>query len=254
MVDKGTNRRGLLVAAAGLPLLGLGTTASAQAWEDKRMRDLLSDPRNLVRALKDPAGLQRYRADNARIAATHEKVGIVFLGDSMTEGWVSKRPTFFKPGRVGRGISGQTTPQMLVRMMPDVVALKPKAVHIMAGTNDIAGNTGPMTPEMSKDNFRAMVAIARQNGLRILLASVPPAASFPWREGLETAAPIRLLNNWLRSYARQVGATYVDYYSAMADGAGGMKPGLAYDGVHPTEAGYDVMAQVLEPILRRHAL
>jgi lysophospholipase L1-like esterase len=121
----------------------------------------------------------------------------------------------------------------------------------MAGTNDIAGNTGPMTPEMTRDNIRAMAAIARENGIRVILASIPPASSFPWRPELETAGSIRELNDWLRGYARETGATYVDYHGPMADAAGGMKPGLAYDGVHPAEAGYDIMAAVAEPVLAR---
>jgi len=245
------DRRTLLAAAAALPLVALAGAADGQPWEDKRTRDILEDRQKLLRMLKDPAGLSRYAEDNRRILESGQKVDVVFLGDSITEGWVAKRPAFFKAGRIGRGISGQTTPQMLVRMMPDVVKLKPKAVHIMAGTNDIAGNTGPMTQEMTRDNFRAMTAIARQNGLKILLASVPPAASFPWREGLQTLRPIAELNSWLQEFAKESGSTYVDYHSALADAAGGMKTGLAYDGVHPTEAGYGAMAKVVEPILAR---
>ena len=193
----------------------------------------------------------RYRADNERIIAADEKVDVVFLGDSITEGWKDKRPGFFTPGRVGRGIGGQTTPQMLVRMQPDVVDLKPRAVHIMAGTNDIAGNTGPMTQEMTRDNIRAMTAIAQHHKLKVLLASIPPAASFPWRPGMETVKPIREINSWLKSYAAEIGAIYVDYHPVLADATGAMRPGLAYDGVHPTEAGYDAMATVINPILKR---
>jgi lysophospholipase L1-like esterase len=249
--EKTMDRRTLLAGGLSLAALPFAAAATVPPWEEKRRRELLGDPRKLLRMLTDPAGLGRYQADNARILASGEKVDIVFLGDSITEAWKDKRPGFFKAGRVGRGISGQTTPQMLVRMVPDVVDLKPKAVHIMAGTNDIAGNTGPMTPEMTRDNVRAMAAIAKQNGIKLLLASIPPAASFPWREGLETARSIAETNAWLKSYARQIGATYVDYHSALADPAGAMKPGLAYDGVHPTEAGYDVMIKVIEPILAR---
>jgi lysophospholipase L1-like esterase len=178
-------------------------------------------------------------------------VDIVFLGDSITEGWRDQRPGFFTPGRIGRGIGGQTTAQMVLRMMPDVVALKPRAVHIMAGTNDVAGNTGPMTPQMTQDNFRAMAAIARHHKINVILASIPPAASFPWRPGLETRAPIRALNAWLREFARHERFTYIDYHAALATSEEGMRPGLASDGVHPTDAGYDVMASVAEPVLRR---
>ena len=192
-----------------------------------------------------------YAEDNAKLLASHEPVETVFMGDSITEGWFDKRPGFFTHGRVGRGIGGQTTSQMVLRTMSDVVALKPKALHIMAGTNDIAGNTGPMTPEMSENNFRAMSDIARRHGIKVLIASIPPAASFPWRPGLETRRPIAELNAWLKRFANESGATFVDYHLVLDDGTGAMKRGLASDGVHPTEAGYDAMARLVEPILRR---
>jgi lysophospholipase L1-like esterase len=192
-----------------------------------------------------------YAEDNAKLLASREPVDIVFMGDSITEGWFDKRPGFFTRGRIDRGIGGQTTSQMVLRMFSDVVALRPKAVHIMAGTNDIAGNTGPMTAEMTQNNFRAMSDIAARHGIKLLLAPVPPAASFPWRPGLETRAPIAALNAWLKRFARQSGATWVDYWHVLDDGTGAMKPGLASDGVHPTEAGYDAMATVVGPILRR---
>jgi len=228
-------RRDFLAGALGSVALG------GDIWQDLAERGLL----------KDPAGLGRYRQENERLRASGARVDIVFLGDSITEGWKAKRPGFFRAGRVCRGISGQTTPQMLLRMMADVVDLKPRAVHIMAGTNDVAGNTGPMTAEMSEDNFRAMSAIARQHGITVLLAAIPPAAGFPWRPGLETRRPIAALNAWLKAYARESGAIWVDYGRVLDDGSGAMKPGLASDGVHPTEAGYDAMATVIEPILAR---
>jgi lysophospholipase L1-like esterase len=199
----------------------------------------------------DPAGLARYRDENAALAATPRQPRIVFMGDSITEGWMDKRPGFFTRGRVDRGIGGQTTPQMVLRMMSDVVALKPRAVHLMAGTNDIAGNTGPMTPEMTQNNFRAMSDIARRNGIRVILVSIPPAAGFPWAPTIKTRQPIAEMNAWLKSYAAQTGAAWVDYHTVLDDGTGAMKPGLAVDGVHPTEAGYDAMATVVEPVLAR---
>lgn len=235
-------RRSLLAGALMLPV-----AARAQAqetWEQRKER-LLHE---------DFPELSRYAADNARILSAAEKVNIVFLGDSITEGWKSKRPGFFTPGRVGRGIGGQTTPQMVLRMMADVVHLKPRFVHIMAGTNDIAGNTGKMTRDQSYDNFRMMTQIAKANGIDVILASVPPADHFPWRPGLDVVGPIREINAWLQGYAKSERLTWVDYTPVLGDAKGAMKPGLAYDGVHPTEAGYDAMATVIEPILKaRHA-
>jgi lysophospholipase L1-like esterase len=192
-----------------------------------------------------------YAEDNSALLASKAPITIVFMGDSITEGWLDKRPGFFRPGRVDRGISGQTTSQMVLRMMSDVVALRPRAVHIMGGTNDIAGNTGPMTPQMSEDNVRAMTDIAQRHGIKVLLASVPPAAKFPWAPGIETRHAIAELNRRLKNVARQSGATWIDYHPVLDDGSGAMKAGLAGDGVHPTEAGYDAMATVIEPVLAK---
>jgi lysophospholipase L1-like esterase len=192
-----------------------------------------------------------YADDNAALRASHAPVDLVFMGDSITEGWLDKRPAFFTPGRVDRGISGQTTSQMVLRMMSDVVALRPKAVHIMGGTNDIAGNTGPMTAQMSEDNVHAMTDIAQRQGIKVLIASVPPAGQFPWAPQVETLKAIAELNRRLERLARQSGATWIDYHPVLDDGSGAMKPGLAYDGVHPTDGGYDAMATVINPVLRR---
>jgi lysophospholipase L1-like esterase len=202
-------------------------------------------------AADDWAQLARYRDEDARQIASGQKPDIVLLGDSITEGWVSKRPAVFTAQRIGRGISGQTTPQMLVRFRQDVIALHPKAVQIMAGTNDIAGNTGPMTPDMTEANIISMTELAQANGIKVILASIPPSAGFPWRPGLAVTDKIAALNDWLRAYAAAHQAVYADYWSAMQDGQGGMKPGLAYDGVHPTEQGYDVMLPVLDAALKR---
>lgn len=192
-----------------------------------------------------------YADDNAALLSSKAPVRVVFMGDSITEGWLDKRPRFFTPGRIDRGISGQSTSQMLLRMMSDVVNLHPRAVHIMGGTNDIAGNTGPMTAQMSENNIRAMTDIAQRHGIKVLIASVPPAAEFPWAPAIETRKSIAELNRRLRLVARETGATWVDYHSVLDDGTGAMKAGLAGDGVHPTEAGYDAMAAFIEPVLRR---
>lgn len=193
---------------------------------------------------EDWANMTKYRAANAALppaAAAHPR--IVFLGDSITQGWYDKMPGFFVDGRVGRGIGGQTTPQMLVRFRQDVVDLHPAAVHIMAGTNDIAGNTGPMAPEQTKDVIRSMADLARANGIRVILASIPPSDHFAWRPGLDVAPRIEAMNGWLKDYAAQIGATYADYWAVLHDGHA-ERSTLTYDGVHPNEAGYVVMSPV----------
>ena len=192
-----------------------------------------------------------YADDNAALLASHQPVDVVFMGDSITEGWFDKRPGFFTRRRVDRGIGGQTTSQMVLRMMSDVVALRPRVVHIMGGTNDIAGNTGPMTAEMTENNIRAMTDIAQGEGIKVLIASVPPAANFPWAPAIETRRAIAELNRRLKRLAAQKGATWVDYHPVLDDGTGAMKSGLSYDGVHPTEVGYDAMASFINPILTR---
>ena len=138
------------------------------------------------------------------------------------------------------------TPQMLLRFHADVVLLKPLAVVILAGTNDVAGNTGPMTPEMTEDNFRSMIDLAKANGIRVIVASITPAADYPWRKGLAPGPKIKALNNWLQGYCVNHSVTYLDYYSAMADENGGMKPGISFDGVHPNAPGYAIMAPLAQ--------
>jgi lysophospholipase L1-like esterase len=194
----------------------------------------------------DWAQLNRYRADNQALLASQAKVDVVFMGDSITEGWVSKAPDLFKLGRVGRGISGQTTPQMLVRFRQDVIDLKPRVVHIMAGTNDVAGNTGPMTPEMTQANLMSMVDLARAHKIKVVLGSIPPADHFFWRPESQPIPAIPNLTAWIKEYAKAQKIPYADYFAAMANEKGVMKPGLASDGVHPTPEGYAVMNPIAE--------
>jgi lysophospholipase L1-like esterase len=235
------DRRRLLQSALVLPLIAAKRAPPGVDWNQWFHGWLLRD-----------FGMTGYYADdNAALLASREPVDIVFMGDSITEGWHDKRPAFFSRGRVDRGIGGQTTSQMVLRMYSDVVALRPRAVHIMAGTNDIAGNTGPMTPQMTENNFRAMVDVARRHGIKVLLAPIPPAAAFPWNSQVQPRPRIAELNRWLERFARETGSTWVDYRPVLDDGTGAMKPGLASDGVHPTEAGYDAMGTVIEPVLQR---
>jgi len=199
-------------------------------------------------AKRDWANLCFYRADNIRVAALPpEERRVVFMGDSITEGWSIAHPGFFGRGVINRGISGQTTPQMLVRFQADVIALKPRIVHIMAGTNDVAGNTGPSTIQDVKNNLMAMTTLARANGIRVVLASIPPAARFAWKAALRPAPQIRALNSWLRDYAKRSGATFIDYHAVLSEPDGAMRGSLTFDGVHPDADGYRLM----EPLALR---
>jgi lysophospholipase L1-like esterase len=203
------------------------TPEAAQADAEKKSRDWPE--------------LCHYRAANAALSAPPQ---VVFIGDSITEGWTLAEPDLFSGGIVGRGISGQTSPQMLARFRADVIALNPKTVHIMAGTNDVAGNTGPTTERDFENNIESMVDLARAHGIRIMLASIPPAANFWWAPGQSPASQIRHLNGWLRNFARRNDLIYVNYYDALATADGAFRPDLSNDGVHPNSAGYAVMRSI----------
>jgi lysophospholipase L1-like esterase len=226
-------------AAAGQPAKN-AVPPPTEAQQMQHMRAQLADWPNL----------DRYRKDNAALpAATADEQRVVFLGDSITDGWgrLPDTGTFF-PGKpyVNRGISGQTTPQMLIRFQQDVVHLHPAAVVILAGTNDVAGNTGPSTRGMIEDNFASMADLATQNGIKVLLASITPAFAYPWKPEVHPVAEIRDLNQWIRELCAAKGYVYLDYYSSMADATGAMLPGYAKDGVHPTAKGYAVMGPLAE--------
>ncbi|MGZ8414098.1 MAG: SGNH/GDSL hydrolase family protein [Gemmatirosa sp.] len=228
----------LLSAVA--PGVGAQTPAEQAAAERRRVQE--------ERVHADWASLARYRDDNARLGVPRAgERRVVFMGNSITEGFAPHFATLF-PGRpyVGRGISGQTSPQLLVRFRQDVVALRPAVVVILAGTNDIAGNTGPSTLEMIQDNVASMVDVAQANGIRVVLASVLPAFAFPWKRDVAPAPTIVALNAWLRAHAAERGAVYLDYHSAMRDARDGLRAELSGDGVHPNAAGYRVMAPLAE--------
>ena len=210
----------------------------------ERAKALADDVQRMERTLRDWPALGRYHDDNLKVpppAAGENRV--VFMGDSITDGWGRRYGKFF-PGQpyINRGISGQTTPQMLIRFRPDVIALKPKVVVILAGTNDIAGNTGPMTLEAIEDNLMSMADLAKANNIKVVLSSVMPVCDYI-RPQTDRRPPEKIiaLNAWIKDYAARNGAVYLDYYSAMLDDKKMFRQELTYDGLHPNDAGYEVM-------------
>src|SRR5581483_11415604 len=210
---------------------------------------LRSDLKMAQDKLKDWPNLGRYRDANAQIqppAAGENRV--VFMGDSITDGWGHNDNRFF-PGKpyINRGISGQTTPQMLIRFRPDVIALKPKVVVILAGTNDIAGNTGPSTLEAIEDNLTSMAELAKVNGIHVVLASLLPVCDYiKPQTARRPPEQIIALNDWMKDYATKNGLVYLDYYSAMLDDKKMFKQELTRDGLHPNDAGYQIMGPLAE--------
>ena len=211
---------------------------------------LQSAAQTLADQLQDWNQLGRYHADNARLDLQPGRV--VFYGDSITDGW--KLPLSFpdKP-YVNRGIGGQTTPQMLVRLFPDVISLKPAAMILLAGTNDIARNTGPTTQTMIAQNMQAMTELAQLHGIKVILCSVLPISDYTTRPqtGKRPPADILKLNAWLKEYAAKSGAIYVDYYSAFADEKGWLKDGFSGDGLHPNAKGYELMAPIAAAAIQK---
>ena len=204
--------------------------------------------------LKNDYGwLGRFAAENEALPAPKPgEQRVVFMGNSITEGWSNYHPAFFEENPyIERGIGGQTTPQMLVRFRQDVIDLKPAAVVILAGTNDIAGNTGPMTIEQTFSNLASMAELAEAHGIRVVLCAVLPVYDYPWKPGLEPAPKIRRLNGMIEAYCREKGFVYVDYFNAMRDERDGLQEPLGYDGVHPNKAGYDVMEPLVQEGIKR---
>ena len=201
----------------------------------------------------DWARLGRYAKANKELPAPAKKEKrVVFMGNSITEGWVKIRPDFFEEnGYIGRGISGQTSYQFVVRFRPDVINLKPKLVVINAGTNDVAENTGPFDLQTTFGNIVSMVELAKANKIKVILTSVLPAAKFGWNKSIKDApARIEALNALIKEYAKKNKIPYVDYYTPMVTGADrALNPAYSKDGVHPTAAGYEVMEALIKPAI-----
>lgn len=227
-----------LLLGAALALAGAPAGAPADQADEERLHT-------------DWAQLRHYREENRRLAPPDPaRLRVVFFGDSITESWKLEGLGLGQLEVLNRGIGGQTTPQMLVRFRQDVVRLRPAVVHILAGTNDLAGNTGSTTLEAIEDNLAGMAEIAQANRIRVVLASVLPAVDYPWRPGLGPAPRIAALNAWMRAYAQQHDLAHLDYHSAVADAHQGLRSGLSDDGVHPNAAGY----AALNPLAREAIL
>ncbi|MBA4743857.1 MAG: acylhydrolase [Muricauda sp.] len=197
---------------------------------------------------QDWPNLEKYKNANAELTAPADGENrVVFMGNSITEMWKDAHPEFFKDHPfVNRGIGGQTTPQMLLRFRQDVIDLNPKVVVILAGTNDIAGNTGPMTLKQIHDNILSMVELAKANGIKPIVCSVLPAYDYPWRPGLNPNVKIPKLNALLKDMTKAQNVMYLDYFSEMVDDRNGMQSKLTTDEVHVTKAGYDIMETMVK--------
>ena len=190
--------------------------------------------------------LSYYQEANKLLKTSEKPIEAVFFGDSITEGWPQFNPSFFDTNNfVGRGIGGQTTPQLLLRFRQDVLGLRLKKVILLAGINDIAENTGPISLEAIMENIKGMTEMAKTNGIEMLLCAVLPANSFPWRPSIDPTHKVIALNQMIKAYAQENNLIYVDYYTPMVNDEKGLISTLGYDTVHPNKAGYDIMEGVL---------
>ncbi len=195
---------------------------------------------------QDFANFGRYQKQNQEVLSQNIAPNSVLMGDSITEGWFATDPGFFtKNNFVGRGISGQVTSQMLLRFREDVIKLKPKRVIILAGTNDIAENQGPISLDKVFGNIVSMAELAKANNIKVILCSVLPAYDFPWRKDMQPADKVIALNKMIKDYAQKNHITYVDYHSVLKDEKNGLPKEIAEDGIHPNKLGYEKMEAIL---------
>jgi lysophospholipase L1-like esterase len=246
-----------IVSSFLIPLLLLPAAARCQLVEEynppKANCCLASFARNLADQLQDWNQLGRYHRDNERLKALPaDPRRVVFLGDSITDGWKLAQ-SFPDKAYVNRGIGGQTTPQMLVRMYPDAIDLKPAALIILAGTNDISRNTGPETITMIEENFQAMTELAQIHGIKVILCSLTPVSDYTENKQTIARPPadILKLNAWLREYAAKAHAVFADYYAATVDDKGMLREGYSDDGLHPNLKGYELVAPVAESAIEK---
>ncbi len=235
-----------------LCLFTITALAQAQPAATDSVEALKRQIEQMRNPLNDWPNLRRYADANANLAPpAQDEDRVVFMGDSITDGW-RLAELFPKKPYINRGISGQTTPQMLIRFRPDVLAHKPEVVVILAGTNDIAGNTGPMTVEMVQDNIASMADLAQANGISVVLSSVLPVHDYGMRKMTPGRPPalILKLNEWMKNFCAKKGHVYLDYFSAMADDKGFLKAELANDGLHPNAAGYKIMVPLAEAAIQ----
>jgi len=220
---------------------------------DQKKADSIRWAEDEFRLRNDWANLKRFEAENNRLPAPKNgEDRVVLMGNSITQGWSDRDPDFFKSKPyVNRGIGGQTTPQMLLRFRPDVINLKPKVVVILAGTNDIAGNTGQTSEATILGNIQSMALLAQHYGIKVVLSSILPVYDYPWKKGLNPVPKIQSINTQLKAFARSNKMVYVDYFTPMADEKNGLRAELTYDGVHPNLAGYKIMEPLLEAAVQK---
>jgi len=245
-----------IVCSIVLLLLAASALAQSAVPDSTDCTQIKAQAEGAEARLKDWPALGRYHEDNTKVLLPlKNEQRVVFMGDSITDGWDNPINGGFFPGKpyIDRGISGQTTPQMLIRFRPDVIELKPKVVVILAGTNDIAGNTGPTTLEAIEDNLSSMAELARLQHIRVVFSSLLPVSDYEMRDGKPITQTIRrppeqikALNTWMKDYAAKNHLIYLDYYSAMIDEKGYLKDELSNDGLHPNASGYSVMNPLAE--------